>query len=87
MRGILVGDPPLPLPFVKSRMKEDRYRARLTGESDHRSQPMADGQTHSGERNRYGKHKRKHQTDSAPLAQQEPSLGNGVRNHGGHIPS
>ena len=48
---------------------------------------MADGQTHSGERNGYRKRKRKHQADGAALAQQEPSLGKGVPNHGGHIPS
>ena len=68
-------------------MEKDRHRARLAGKSDHRAQPMAEGQTHAGKRNGHRKHKRKHQAHSAALPQQEPSLGKGVPDHGGHIPS
>ena len=48
---------------------------------------MAERQTHAGERNGYRKRQRKHQAHGAALAQQEPTFGNGVPYHGGHIPS
>jgi hypothetical protein len=68
-------------------MQQYRYGALLAREIRNRAQPPVESQADPGKRNWHPEGERQNHTDRRTFTQNDKAFGDGVPNHGGHIPS
>jgi hypothetical protein len=80
-------NPSSPLARLYLWMQQHGHGALLAGEVCNRTQPLVEGQANPGKSDRYPKGERQDHADRCALTQYHEAFGDGVPNHGGHIPS
>ena len=82
-----LSDPAAPLSRFHLRVQQHSHGTLLAAKVCNRTQPLVKSQPDPGKSDRHAKGERKDHTDRCALTQYHEAFGDGVPDHGGHIPS